>query len=149
MLLLLAVKSLPQILLIPIVVCLITSLIPPWTFATSTAITAITTTIATLLCKEQSFWSEPNLSLDCSLHFGELGDDLIRHGIICDFSVHHQLQENFPLVILWTPSQGVEHVFLLTQLGDCLAIHIGVGSIGVSGRWPCTEIVVLNFPITW
>jgi hypothetical protein len=35
-------------------------------------------------------------------------------------------------------------VLLLTHLGDCLC---RVGSVGVSGHWPCAEIVILDFPI--
>ena len=91
-------KALPEILLfVSLIISLIISLIPLWTSATFTGFTAIaTTTFATLLGKEQSFWSEPILSLDCSFLFDELGDDLIgrgghRGGHRGGF-VHHELQ---------------------------------------------------------
>jgi hypothetical protein len=78
----LAMKARSEILLFPIVV--IISLIPYWTSASFAASTAITTTTpsATLVCKEQSFGSKPNHSLDCSFLFDELGDELIRVAVI-------------------------------------------------------------------
>ena len=142
----LAMKALPDILLFPIVVSLIISLIPPWTFAAFTGFTAITTTFATLLCKGQSFWSEPILSLDCSILFDELGDDLIGGGGHRGVLVHHELQEDFSLFVPWDSAKEVEDVLLLTHLGDCLC-RVRIGSISVSGRWPNAEIVILDFPI--
>jgi len=90
-----------QILLFPIVVSHIISLIPAWTFAASTGFTAISTitTAANLLCKEQSFWSEPILSLDCSFYFDKLGDDLIGRGGHRGVFANQELQEDFPLVV--------------------------------------------------
>jgi hypothetical protein len=94
----LAMKTLPEIfLIVSLIISLIISLIPPWTFAAFTGFTAITTTFATLLCKDQNFWSEPILSLDCSFHFDELGDNLIGRGGHRGVFVHHELQEDFPL----------------------------------------------------
>jgi hypothetical protein len=117
----LAMKALPQILLFPIVVSLFISLIPPWTFAAFTGFTAITTTtFATLLCKVQSFWSEPIPSLDCSFLFNEHGDDLIGRGSHHGIFVYHELQEWFPLVIPWDHAQVVDDASLLTHLSDCL-----------------------------
>ena len=126
-------KPLLRILLFPIT--LIISLIPLWTFAAFTGFTTISTTLATLLCKEQSFWSEPILSFDCSFLFNKLGDDLIRGGGHCGIFVDHELQEAFPLVIPWDPAKEVEDALLLTHLGDCLCrdISVGVGSISAGG----------------
>ena len=122
------------------------SLILPWTSAAFTGFTAITaTTFATLLCKEQSFWSEPILSLDCRFHFNELGDDVIGRGGHRDIFVHHELQEDFPLVIPWDSAKEVEDVLLLTHLGDCLCRVCN--GISVSGRWPSSEILNLDCPI--
>jgi hypothetical protein len=133
-----AMTALPEILLFPIVliISLIISRIPLWTSAAFTGLTAITTitTFATLLCKEQGFWSDPIPSLDCSFLFDELGDDLIGRGGHRGVFVHHELQEDFPLVVPWDPAKEVEDVLLLTHLGDCLC---RVGSVGVSGHWPC------------
>jgi len=61
--------------------------------------------------------------------------------------VHHDLQEDFPLIIPWDSAKEVEDVFLLTHLGDCLCINIGVSSVSVIGCWSCTEIVILDYPI--
>ena len=137
----LAMKALPEILLFPIIVSLIISLIPLWTSAAFTGFTAITTTF---LCKEQSFWSELILSLDCSFHFNELGDDLIGCGGHRGAFVHHEHTEDFPLIVPWDSMNEVEDVLLLTHLGDYLC---RVGSVSDSGRWPCAEIVILDFPI--
>ena len=134
-------KAPPDILLFPIV--LIIPLIPLWTFADFASSAAF----ATLLCKEQNFWSEPILSLDCSFLFDELGDDLIGCGSHCGVVDDHELQEDFPLVVPWDPAKEVEDVLLLTHLGDCHYRRIGVGSISVSRRWPCAEIVIFDFPI--
>jgi len=142
----LAMKALPEILLFTIVVSLMISLIPPWTIAASTGFTAITTTIATLLCKEQSFWSEPILSLDCSFLFDELGDDLIGGGCHRGVFVHHEHQGDFPLVVPRDSAKEEEDVLLLTHLGDCHC-RVRIGSISVSGRWPRAEIVILHFLI--
>ena len=102
--------------------------------------------------QKQSFWSEPILSPDCSLLFNELGDNLLRRGGHSTVFVHHEIQEDFPLIIRWDPSKEVEDVLLLTHLGDCLWIHVGlgVGSISASGQChslSCAEIVFLDFPI--
>jgi hypothetical protein len=99
----LAMKAHPEILLFSIV--LIISLIPPWTAAAFTGFSAITSTFATLLCKDHSIWSEPILSLDCSFRFNMLGEDLIGCGGHRGVSIHHELQEDFPLVIPWNPSR--------------------------------------------
>jgi len=120
----LAMKALPEILLFPII--LIISLIPLWTFADFAASAAF----ATLLCKEQRFCSEPILSLDCSFIFDELGDDLIWDGGHRGVFVHHELQEDYPLVVPWNPAKEVEDVLLLTHLGDCLAdTSVSVASV--------------------
>jgi len=91
-----AMKALPEILLFPIVLIIspIISLIPLWTSAAFIGFTAITTitTFATLLCKEQGFWSDPNLSLDCSFLFEELGANIIGRGGHRGVFVHHELQ---------------------------------------------------------
>jgi len=146
----LAMKALPQMHRFPIIFSLIMSLIPPWTFAAFTSFTAInTTTFATLLCKEQSFWSEPILSLDCSFSFHELGDGLIWRGGHHGVFVHHELQEGLALVVPWDPVKEVEDVFLLTHLGHCLC-RVRIDIIRVSGWWCCqsyAEIVILDFPI--
>ena len=142
-------KALPEILRFPIVliISLILCLIPVWTCAASTGFTAITTitTFRTLLCKEQSFWSEPIRSLDCSFLFNELVKNLIWHGGHHGVFVQHELQEAFPLVVPWDSEKEVEDVLLLTHLGDCLCrVHIG---ISVSGLWPSAEIGILDFPM--
>jgi len=61
----------PQILLFSIILIIspVISVIPLWTCAAFNVFTAITTTFATLLCKEQIFWSYPILSLDCRSMF--------------------------------------------------------------------------------
>jgi hypothetical protein len=151
----LAKKALPEILLCPpvLTISLIISVIPlctPAAFTGFTTITTITTitTSATLLCKEQSFWSEPILFLDCSLRFNELGDDLTSRGGHRGVFVQPELQEDFPFVIPWDPAKKVQDVLLLTHLGDCLCtVHIG---ISVSSRWCCrccAEIVISVVPI--
>ena len=126
----LAMKALLDILLFPIIVSpmisLTISLIPLRTSAEFTSFSAIATTFAIFFCKVQSFWSEPILSLDCSVHFDELGDDLIGRGGHRVVFVHHYLLEDFPLVIPWDSLKEVEDVFLLTHLGNCLCICIGV-----------------------
>ena len=143
----LAMKALPQILLFPIFLSI--SLIPVWTFAAFTGFTAITTTFATLLCTEQSFWSEPILPLDCSIHLNKFGDNVIGGGGHHDVLIHHKLQERFPLVIPWDPAREVEDVLMLTHLRDCLCRRggAGVGSISAIGRWHCPEIVILDILI--
>jgi len=101
--------------------------------------------LSTHLCKEQSFWREPILSLECSFHFDGLGDDLIWRGSHRGVFVLHQPQEDFPLVIPWDPTKEVGDVFLLSNLGDWLCrVRIG---ISFSGRWHSAEIVILDFPI--
>ena len=139
----LAMKALLEILLFPI--DLIISLIPLWTSAAFTGFTAITT-FATLLCKEQSFWSQPIFSLDCSFLFDELGDYLIGGGGHRGVFVHHELQEDIPLVVPWNSKKEVEDVLLLTHRGDCLC-RVRIGSISVCGRWPSPEIVIFDSPI--
>jgi len=152
----LAMTALPQILPFPIV--LIISLmiypIPLWTSAPFNGFTAITTitTFATLLCKEQSFRSEPIHSLDCSLISDKLGDNLIGGGGHCGVFVYLEAQEEFTLVVSWDSAKEAHDVLLLTYLGDWLWIHIGVpvGSISAIGRcccWSCEEIVILDFLI--
>jgi hypothetical protein len=137
-----AMKALPEILLfISLIISLIICLIPLWTSAAFTGFTAITTTF---FCKEQSFWSEPILSLDCSFLFDELGDDIIGGGGHHGIFVHHVLQDDLPLAVPWDTAKEVEDSFLLTHLGDCLCILI---TINVSGRWPCTESVIIDFLI--
>jgi hypothetical protein len=139
-----AMKALPEILLfvsfiISLIFSFVISLIPPWTSAAFTGFAAITTTF---LCKEQSFWSEPFRSLDSSFLFDKLGDDLIGGGGDRGVFVHHELREDFPFVVPWDSAKEVEDVLFLTHLGDCLCRRIGVGS-----RWPCAEIVILDFQI--
>jgi hypothetical protein len=140
----LAMKALPDILLF---VSLIISLIPLWTSASLTGFTAITTTtIATLLCKVQSFWSEPLLSLDCSFLCDELGDDLIGRGGHFGVFVHRELQEDFPLVVPWDSAKAVQDVLLLAHLGDCFC-RVHNGSISVTRRWwsrSCAEILIFD-----
>jgi hypothetical protein len=138
---LLAMKALPEILRFPLV--LIISLIPLWTFAACTGFTAITTNFATHLCKEQSFWSEPILSLDFSFFFDKLRDDLIWRGHHCGVFVHHELQDDFPFVVPWDSAKEIEDVLLLTQFGDYLSSFC----ISVSRQWRSTQIVIVAFPI--
>ena len=147
MLSLLAMKALPEILLFPIVLMfsLIISLILLWTSGAFTGFTAITT-FSTLLCKEQSLWSEPIFSLDCSFLFDELGDYLIGVGSHRGMFINHELRDDFPLVVPWDSVRQVQDVLLLTHHGDCLC-RVRIGSSSVSGRWPSTEIVILDFPI--
>jgi len=101
--------------------------------------------------QEQSFWSEPILSVDCSILFDELCDDLIDGGSHRSVFVHHELHEDIPLVVPWDSAREVEDLFLLTHRGDCLCrLRMSVGSISASGRWcyrSCTEIVILDFPM--
>jgi hypothetical protein len=74
---LLAMEALPEILLlVSLIISLIISLVPLWTFADF----ADSAASAFFLCKEQSFWSKPILSLDCGFRLNELGDDLIGRG---------------------------------------------------------------------
>jgi hypothetical protein len=141
----LAMKAIAEILLFPIVP--IISLIPHLTSAAFTGFTVSTTTIATLLCNEQSFCSEPILSLDCSVIFDELGDDLIGCGGDRRVVFHHELQSDFPLVIPWNSVKVVENVLLLTYLGEGLYTSLCVSSVGVIGRSPWAEIVILDIPI--
>jgi hypothetical protein len=148
---LLGMNALPEILLcvsliISHIIALVISLIPLWTSAAFTGFTAITTitTFATHLCKEQSFWSDPILFLDCSFLFDKLGDDLIGGGGHRGVFVHPELQEDNLLVVPWDSAKEVEDVFLLTHLGDCLCIRI---CIGVGGRWRSAEILILDFRI--
>jgi hypothetical protein len=117
-----AMKALPEILLfvsiiISLIISLVISLIPLWKSAAFTGFAAITTTFR---CKEPNFWSEPFRSLDCSFLFDELGDDLIGGGGHHGVFVHHELWEDFPLVVPWDPAKEVEDVLLLTHLADCL-----------------------------
>jgi hypothetical protein len=126
----LAMKALPEILLFPLVLL--------WTSAAFTGFTAITTTF---LCKEQSFWSEPYPSHDCSLVLDELGDDLIGGGCHRGVIVHHEHQEDFPLVVRWDSAKEVEAVLLLTDLGEYLCSDC----ISVNGLWPSAEIVICDF----
>jgi len=135
-----AMKALPCIHLFPIV--RIIPRIPLWTFTAFAAFTAF----ATVLCTQQSFWSEPMLSLDSSFLFDELGDDLIGGGGHHGVFVHHELLEEFPHVFIWDPTKEVEDVLLLTDLRNCLC-SVRIGSIGVTGRWPSTENVILDHPI--
>ena len=121
------------------------SLILLWTFAAFP-------TFATLLCKDQSFRSEPIYSIDCSFHLDELCDDLIRPGGHHAIFVHHELEEDSPLIIPSDPAIDIEDVLLLTHLGDCLCMCVGVGVSGISasGRCccrSCTEIVIVDSPI--
>jgi hypothetical protein len=144
--LLLALKALPEILLFPIV--LIISLIPLWT----SAIFAASAAFATFLCKNQSFWREPTLSLDRRFLFNELGDNIIGRGCHRGVFVHHESLEDIPLVISWDSTKEVQDVILLTHLNDCLGICVGVdvGSISPSGQQCCrfcAEIVILDIPI--
>ena len=141
---LLAMTALPQILLFPIVVSLMISLIPLWTFAAFTGFTI--NTFATLLCKEQSFWSEPIPTLDSTFLFDELGDDLFRPGGHCGVFLHHSLQEDCPLVVPWDSAKESEVVLLLTHLGHCIC-SVHNSSVCVSGRWPCAAHGILNLPI--
>jgi hypothetical protein len=94
-------EALPQILVCPLVLifCLIISLIPLWSSAASAGCSAITTTFATLLCKERSFWRELIFSLVCSFLFDKLGDDHIARGGHCGVFIHQVLQEDLPFVI--------------------------------------------------
>jgi len=140
---LLSMKTLQQIPLFANVVTLITSLISLLTFADF----AVSAAFPTFLCKMQSFWSEPILSVDGGILLDELGDDLIGHGGHRGVLVHRELQEDFPLVVPWDRTKELDNVFLLTHLGYCLCIGIDVGCVSVSGRWPCVEIVILDFPI--
>jgi hypothetical protein len=144
---LLAMKPLPDILLFPIVliISLIISLILLGIFAAFTSFNTITTTFATFLYNEQSFWSEPILSRHCRFLFDELGDDLICRGGHCGIFVHHELKEDIPLIVPSDSAKEVQDVHLLTHLGDCLCtVRIG---ISVSGRLLWAEIVILDFPI--
>ena len=150
----LVMKALPKILIFPIVliITLIISLNPIWTFAAFTGFTAVTTTFATLLCKGQMFRSEPILAIDCRFYVDERGDGLIGGGGHHGVCVHHELQEDCSLVVPWDPAKEVDDVLLLTHLGNCLCIPIGVGvgSIrdGSSCFCPfCAEIVMIDFPI--
>jgi hypothetical protein len=145
-------KVLPEILLFPIIISLIIflviPLIPLWTSAGFTGFTAIAATTAfdSLLCKEQSSWSEPILCVDCGFLFEKLGDDLIRRGGHCGVVVHHELQEDFPLIVPSDPTKEVQDVFLFCHLGDCLC-RVRIGSIHVSCRSTCADIVILAFSI--
>jgi hypothetical protein len=142
----LAMKALVQILLFPII--LIISLIPPWTFAASTSFTAITTTtFATCLCKEQSLQSEPILSRDCSFLLNKVCDDFVWRGGDGGAVVHHELQKDIPFAVPWDSTKEVDHVFRRTNLGMCLCIGMGVGSVSVIGRYPFAEIGILALPI--
>jgi hypothetical protein len=148
----LANKALPETLLVSfvLIISLIISLIHLWTcadFDTSAA-------SATFLCTDQSFWNEPIHSLDCSCVFDEFGDDLIGRGGHCGIFVHHELQEDFPLVVPWDSTKEVEDVLLHIHLGDCLCFRIGVGvsNIRASSQccyWSGEEIPILDFPIDW
>ena len=127
---------------ISLIISLVISLIPLWTAAAFTGFTAITTTF---LSKEQSIWREPFLSLDWRLLFDELGDDLVAGGGHRGVFVHHELQEDFLLLVPWDSAKEVEDVLLLTDLCDCLCI-VRIG-ISVGGRWPCAEVVIFDFPM--
>jgi len=112
----LAMTALPQILLF-LIICII-SLIPLRTFAAFTGFTPITTipSFVTLLCKEQSFYSELILSLDYSFIFVELGDNLIgcsgHHGGF----INHKVRENFRRFVSRDPLNRVKSVFFITDL---------------------------------
>jgi hypothetical protein len=143
----LAVKPLLEILLFPIGVSLISSviisLVPLWTFANF----AHTATSGIFLWEQQSFWSTPNPSLDCRFVFEEFVDDLVMGGGYPGFFVQHELQKDCPVVVSGDAAKVVEDVLLLTHLGDCLWVHIGVGCISISGHWPWAESMIIDFPI--
>jgi len=146
-----AMEALPQILLSPIVliISLDICLIPLWTFAAFTGFTAIATTFATRLCKVQSFWSEPILSLHCRFHFDKLGGNLIGGGSHRHIFVPYDLKEDIPLVVPWDSMKEVDTVLLPTHDGDCLCICVivSLGRISASGQRPCAEIAILECPI--
>jgi len=132
-----AMKAHPLILLFLIIH--IISLIPLWAFAAFAATTS-------LLCKAQDLWSEPIRSLDWSILLNVLGDDLIWRGGYPGVYVPHELKEDIPLIVSWDSMKEVEDVLLVTHLGDChCSVHIG--SISVSGQWPCALILIVDFPI--
>jgi hypothetical protein len=73
-----------------------------------------------------------------------LGAPVRSTGVSGRFACGFRTELHFgDVVVPSDPVKEIEHVFLLTHLGDCLGrVHNAV-----SGRWPSTEIVILDFLI--